>query len=442
MTTAAILPPGPSGRLWPTIQLMRNPRGMFEKWRAQYGDPFFIHALNGPILITGREDLIREVYGADPDTFGVFAEPVIRGTLGIGTIFAMKGESHRRERRLLMPMFHGERMKSYGASMQRIVRQIAQQAAQAGRVDILPMMVKISFQVIVENIFGGSSPDQVSALIAASEKMVKAMHPILFFSPKSHRRFFGIGPWDRMVRARAELFRLIDEVTASQRKSGQSHDDILSLLCQATYEDGSPISVEHIRDELVTFLFAGHETTALSLTWAIYFLHRNKSVLAKLRDELASTTRSPADLAAAPYLKACIQETLRLNPIVTETLRTLKEPMTLGEYYLPAGHTIAIAAVLAHYNPANYADPERFLPERFIEKSYSPFVYMPFGGGHRRCLGAAFASYEMAMVLGVLLQEYELDLLDTQEVRCVRRNVTMGPSSPIPMRIKPRLPSA
>jgi len=209
----------------------------------------------------------------------------------------------------------------------------------------------------------------------------------------------------------------------------------LALLCRSTYDDGTPISTEHIRDELITFLFAGHETTALSLTWAMYFLHRSPNILETLKSELKNTGEDPHELATAPFLKACIQETLRLNPIVTETLRTLAQPLDLGEFHLPAGHTLALATILAHYNPDNYPEPAKFDPDRFLQRSYSPFVYMPFGGGHRRCLGAAFATYEMAMVLGVFLSEFHFKLLDSREVRSVRRNVTMGPSSPVPMSV-------
>jgi len=140
-------------------------------------------------------------------------------------------------------------------------------------------------------------------------------------------------------------------------------------------------------------------------------------------------------LVSAPYLKATIQETLRVHPIVTETLRKLKVPLQLGEYLLPAGMAVAPATVLAHYNALTYEEPELFRPQRFIDRSYSPFEYMPFGGGHRRCIGAAFASYEMAIVLGTLLKRFQLELIDSKPVVPKRRNVTIGPSTGIPIRV-------
>ncbi|MDP1560042.1 MAG: cytochrome P450, partial [Pirellulaceae bacterium] len=191
--------------------------------------------------------------------------------------------------------------------------------------------------------------------------------------------------------------------------------------------------------ELLTFLFAGHETTALSLTWAIYHIFRDVRIVEKLRTELDSLPdEAPAALAEASYLKATIQETLRVNPLITETLRKLREPMELGEYHLTAGMGLALATVLAHYNPTTFPEPDLFRPERFIEQSFSPFQYMPFGGGHRRCIGAAFASYEMAMVLGVFLRRFDFQLLDPRPVVPKRRSVTMGPSSPVPVKITKR----
>ena len=270
----------------------------------------------------------------------------------------------------------------------------------------------------------------------ASRRVVASSSPLLFFSRKTHVPFFGFSPWDRWLKAKRDLFQILDEVIEKRKQDNFQCDDILSLLCAATYEDGQAITREHIYAELMTFLFAGHETTALSLTWAIYHLHSNENALSSLRNELDSfSDDSPTSLTSAPFLKATVQETLRIHPIVTETLRKLKAPMQLGEYTLPIGMAVAPATVLAHHNPDTYAEPELFRPERFIERSYSPFEYMPFGGGHRRCIGAAFASYEMAIVLGTLLKRFELKLVDTTPVIPKRRNITIGPSTGVPIRV-------
>ena len=430
------LPPGPAGSWRPTLQLIRNPRAAMEGWVKRFGDPFLLNALNGPVVITGRQDLIRTIHGQDPSIYSPFATPTIIPMMGSGSMVILEGEPHRRERRLMMPMFHGDRMKAYGASMQQIALEQFEAHRARGAVSTLALMTDISLETIVRTIFGGDNRASATKLMDASRRVVACSNPLLFFSRKSHVSFFGFSPWDRWQAAKKELFQLLDHVVDERQGSTSSHDDILSMLCTATYEDGQSITRDHLYSELLTFLFAGHETTALTLTWAIYHLHRVPETLAKLRKELDSLNEeSPALLASNPYLKAVVQETLRIHPIVTETLRKLNSPLPLGDYLLSAGIAVAPATVLAHHNPETYPEPERFRPERFLERSYSPFEYMPFGGGHRRCIGAAFASYEMAMVLGILLKRYELELIDSKPVVPKRRNVTIGPSSHVPLRV-------
>lgn len=430
------LPPGPAGSWRPTLKLIRNPRQALESWVKVYGDPFLLNALNGPVVVTGREDLIRTIHGQDPSIYAPFATATIIPLMGSGSMLILEGESHRRERRLVMPMFHGDRMKAYGASMQQCTVEQFESHRVEKQIDTLDLMIEISLEVIVRTIFGGHDRELAIQLMDASRRVVANSSPLLFFSQKTHVPCFGFSPWDRWTKAKNDLFRLLDEVIEKRGQSSFQSDDILSMLCAATYEDGQSITREHIYSELMTFLFAGHETTALSLTWAMYHLHKNTNSLSRLRQELDSLADdSPASLTSAAYLKATVQETLRIHPILTETLRKLKAPLQLGEYMLPVGMSVAPATVLAHHNPATYTEPELFRPERFLERSYSPFEYMPFGGGHRRCIGAAFASYEMAIVLGTLLKRFELELVDSKPVVPKRRNVTIGPSTGVPIRV-------
>ena len=216
-------------------------------------------------------------------------------------------------------------------------------------------------------------------MIDASLRMVAAAHLLLFFSKKTHISFLGLSPIDRGNSANANLIALFELAIEARQRNGDNRQDILALFCQAKYEDGQTISREHIYSELMTFLFAGHETTALSMAWAIYHLHRNPASLTRLREELdALPDEQPETLAAAPYLKAVVQETLRIHPIVTETLRKLTQAMDLGEFTVPAGMAVASATVLAHYNADVYPEPDTFRPERFLERSYLPFEYMRY----------------------------------------------------------------
>lgn len=439
LTLKGPLPPGPSGSWRPTLQLIRNPRTAMEHWAKTYGDPFLLNALNGPVVVTGRADLIRTIHGQDPNIYSPFATATIEPLIGSGSMLILEGDPHRRERRLVMPMFHGDRMKAYGLSMQQSALEQLDSFRKKGQFLTLDLMTAISLEIIVRTIFGGSDRELTSRLMAASRSLVANSHPLLFFSKKTHLSFLGLSPWDRYVRSKKTLFALLDEVVARRQQSPNDSDDILALLCSATYEDGEKITRDHLFAELLTFLFAGHETTALSLTWAIYHLISHRSVLSRLREELdALPDQQPSSLTGAVYLKATVQETLRIHPIVTETLRKLKVPMQLGEYVVPAGTAVAPATVLAHHNPATYPDPESFKPDRFIERSFSPFEYMPFGGGHRRCIGAAFATYEMAIVLGTLLKRYEWELVDSKPVVPKRRSVTIGPSTGVPVRVVER----
>ncbi len=411
------LPLGPRGSWLPTLQLIRNPRAALEGWVRRFGDPFLLNALNGPVVVTGREDLIRKIHGQDPAIYAPFATTTIVPLMGNGSMLILEGDMHRRERRLMTPMFHGERMKAYGASMQQCVVERLELACQRPQTNTLDLMTDISLEIIVRTIFGGNDQALVAKLMRASQQVVASSSPLLFFSRKTHVPLWGLSPWDRWNKAKQNLFRCLDQVIEQRTESAQTCDDILSMLCSATYEDGQPITREHIYSELMTFLFAGHETTALSLTWAVYHLHTNPQVLSALRHELdALEDDSPTKLSSAAFLKATVQETLRIHPIVTETLRKLKAPMQLDDYHLPAGMAVAPATVLAHHNAETYAKPDSFLPERFLERSYSPFEYMPFGGGHRRCIGAAFASYEMAIVLGTILRRFQLELTETKPV--------------------------
>jgi cytochrome P450 len=430
------LPPSIEGAWWNTWQIVRDPRRALEGWVKLHGDPFLVHTLNGTVVITGRADLIREIFGNDPANYDPFATAALVPILGEGSMLVMGGETHRRERKLVMPMFHGDRMRAYGSAMQEVAIEKVNQFLERGpAIPTLELMTGISLEVIVRTVFGVDHRNLSDSIMHASREVIRKLNPILFFSRRTHFSLFGVSPWDRFQAARHKLRDVFDAIFEQRQKDGFQGEDIFSMMNAARYEDGEPITRDHLREELMTFLFAGHETSAIAMTWAIYHLHSHPESLRTLRDELHDLPdRSPASLAAAPYLKAVVQESLRLHPIVTEVIRKLRVPLQLGEWNLPAGLAVAPATVLAHYNPTTYPDPDAFLPERFLKRTYSPFEYMPFGGGHRRCIGAAFAAYEMAIVLGTLLSEHRWELVDAGPVVPKRRNLTMGPSSNVSIR--------
>lgn len=433
------LPDGPTGKLLPTLSFMRDSLGALTKWVAEYGDPVFINALNGPVIATGKPDLIETIFSADPANYETFAKDTLRPILGPGSMLQLEGKAHQRERKLIMPMFHGQRMKSCVDAMQRIALRSFDPHSGSGTVSMLDITTAISLDIIVEVMLGAEDKKAVTTLVKQSAAVVQRTWPLFFFSRKTQFRFFGLAPWDRFQKARDELrATLVQEIEKRDGKT-EGREDILSLLLEARYEDGSKMETGHLLDELGTFLFAGHETSAIAMAWAVYYLLNNREAREKLVAELdANIDKQPAEIARLPWLNAVVSESLRLNPIVGDVLRVLKEPMELGEYRIPAGYAVAPQILLAHYNEKVFPEPERFDPSRFIDKRYSPGEYLPFGGGVRRCAGAAFALHEMAIVLATLFSRYELELLETKPVVPKRRNITIGPSTGIRVEIRPR----
>ena len=334
-------------------------------------------------------------------------------------------------------MFHGDRMRAYGGIMQRIAS-TQMQTVERGPFAMLDLTTKISLQVIVEAVLGGERAESIDQLMSRARSLVEKSHPVLFFSPKMQFHFLGLSPWDRFTRAKTQLRNAFDAELLRRQQDPAPREDILSMLMEARYDDGTAMEPEHLYDELGTFLFAGHETSAIAMAWATYYLLTHPDKLARLKAELSSIDASrPGDLAQLPYLKAVVSESLRMNPIVTEVLRVLNTPMELGEFHIPAGVAVAPAAVMVHYDESVYDRPEQFQPERFLEKQYSAAEFLPFGGGARRCAGAAFALYEMAIILGTLFSKYDFRLLENRPVVPRRRNVTLGPSTGIQVQVRP-----
>lgn len=439
-----LLPPGPEGRWFPTLRFVRDPKGSMDRWVGQYGDPFLMRALNGPVVVTGRPDLIRQIYSHDPMDYDIFAMKTVQPILGPGAMLLLSGQAHRRERKLVMPMFHGERMRAYSAAMRECARKGLAEVEEGQPFKMLDATTKISLEIIVQAIFGGEEQASISRLISCSQNLIKRSSPLLFFSRNLQFSFAGLSPWDRFAKAKAALRKAFDVELLRRKQTPRQREDILTLLLNSTYEDGTRIDPEHAYDELATFLFAGHETSAIAMAWAMYHLHDNPNILKTVQQELDRVGHddlvdSAEELAKLPYLKAVAQETLRMNPVVTEVVRVLNRPMTLGDFQLEPGMAVAPAAALVHYRSDIFPEPQIFRPERFMERSYSSNEYMPFGGGHRRCAGAAFALHEMAIVLGTLLRNNRFELLEREKVVPKRRNVTMGPSTPIRMRLIKRV---
>jgi len=434
--TRSGLPPGPRFAALNSFRYARDAYGFLAKIRGRYGDPIRVDTVNGVVYLTGTPAGAQQVFTADPDTFVPFAAEVVRPLIGDNSILLLFGARHRRERKLLVPAFHGERMRAYGETI-RAAALAAAAAWPSDREFVFQTSSQwISLEVIIRAVFGVVEPGHVEAVRAAILELVASAAPSMLFFPFMQRSFFGLGPWPRLQRARERIDLLIaGEIAARRARADEAGEDILSLMLRARDEEGAPMSDAELRDELLTLLFAGHETTGIALAWAIYWLHRDPERLGRLREELdaAGERPDPEVIARMPYLEAVVQETLRLHPIVPDIPRQLARPFELGGYKLPPGAAVSVATALLHSAPETFPEPDKFKPERFLGRKYTPFEYTPFGGGARRCLGAAFATYEMKIVLATLLGRFRLELAES-EVRPGRRNLVLGPASGVRVR--------
>lgn len=432
--TRAILPPGPRWTLPATMRLIRDPYAAQHELRMRYGDLVTFPSPNGRIVLAMTPALAKPILTAPADTYGAWAVGTLSAVIGARSLLATEGEIHRSDRKLLTPPVHGSRMRAYGEAMRALARRRYERAFVPGAtVRTQDVMTDITVDVILRTVFGvadGSSLDEGRALMAE----IVGISPLLFFSKAAHSPLFP--PYRRFVRVR-ERFRVwLHARIAEARARGDAGEDVLAMMLAARYDDGSAMSDEDLGAQLVTLLFAGHETTSIALSWAVHWLGRHPDALERVRAEIAGVgiDADPEMVARLPYLSAICDETLRLRPIVTENLRLVRRPFEIGGYTLPVGMGVGVAIAEIHADPAIYDAPQEFRPERFLERRFSAFEHLPFGGGHRRCIGAAFAEYEMRLALAVLVDGWDLELVDQGE-RPVRRSVTMGPARGVPVRV-------
>lgn len=435
------LPPGP--RLPPAAQLawfMANPVHQLETCRRRYGDMFTIRTpIFGTEVIVCRPSTVRSVFRGDPDLFrGGEANSALGIMLGEGSVLLQDGARHRRERKLLLPPFNGDRMRSYATVMQRQTERVVETWRHGEPLSLLPSMQRITLEVILRSVFGMDDGDELGTLRDALATMVEGptsaigMLPMM---PIFQRDLGPLWPWAefqrRMTQADQLIHRQIERARRRAARGETDRSDILSLLVRAVDDEGHTMSNRELRDELMTLLVAGHETTATSLAWAFEQILWNPAAHRRVVQELdhvVGTGELKAEhLPELSYLDAAIKETLRLRPIIGMLGRTLAAPTTLQGHQLDAGNMVVPCVYLAHRNADVYPQPERFEPERFIAKKADPYAWFPFGGGARRCIGMAFALYEMKVVLATILRRYRLRLRQRAPLRVVLRGFTFAP---------------
>jgi cytochrome P450 len=402
---------------------------------ARYGDPFTWPTFLGRVVVTGDPIGIREILTADPAVYSALGAELLGPVLGANNLILLSGEPHRAMRRFYGPQFHGERLHEYGAVIARIAGELSARWPRDRPFAIEDTMRAISLDVILEVVLGLGEPGKRDVFKGAILQLVRALKPSFMFIPGLRRSMLGLSAWARFRRRAVAAAVLFEQEVSARRGGDNQRQDLLSMLIAARKDDGTPFGGEEILEQMVSLIGAGHETTASALTWALFHIHRSPSVKARLLDEVRGMGKEadPVAVARLPFLDAVCSEALRLNPVAPLIGRTLRSDLTVKGHTLPAGLSVGINIVALHRRPDLYPAPDRFHPERFLGRDYGPFEYLPFGGGARRCLGAAFALFEMKLVLATVLRGNALELTDRSDVRSALRNTTASPAKKIKM---------
>jgi cytochrome P450 len=412
------------------FRYLRDPLGFLIGFQRRYGDVFTVRfPFFGQIVYVARPDLVKAVVTGAPSVFhaGEANASVLEPALGPNSVLTLDDEPHLRQRKLLLPPFHGERVRRYGELIVETTRREMERWPVGEPFAMRPHTQRITLAVIMRAVFGVHDEERLARFERLIDDFARRVGVITTF-PNLRRDFGRLSPWGRFVRSRDALDEFIyEEVRLRRAEPGhEERDDVMSLLLGARDEDGRPMSDEEVRDELVTVLGAGHETTATGLAWAVERLVRNPEVLARLRDSVAAGEED--------YLGATVKETLRSRPVIVDVARKLTAPARIGDYELPAGTFVLPAIAALHYREDVFPEPRRFRPERFLDgKGPAPkadnYAWIPFGGGVRRCIGAAFAEYEMRTILREFVQRAELRPADPAPERVRVRNITLAPAN-------------
>jgi cytochrome P450 family 135 len=434
------LPPEPAmSPLRQTLAWSVRPFGFLERCRRELGDSFSLTFLGfeRPMVMITEPAAIKALYterdqGLPPGR-NIFLEPI----LGSRSLLLLQGADHLAHRKLMLPAFHGERMRSFEPMMEAIVDAEIDAWPLGEEFPLHPRMQAVTLEVILRVVFGVSDGPRLERLRGLLRDLLAETGTAGVQLRALLLRRFGseASVWGRFEGRLREVDDLLYAEIAEHRAKDdlEDRDDILSTLILARFEDGEGMSDKDLRDQLMTLLLAGHETTATGLAWTFDLLLRHGAVLDRLRGELEDGREE--------YLRAVISESLRLRPVVPLAGRRLKKPLVAAGLELPAGTDVTPAIWLAHTRPDTYPEPYAFRPERFLEEAPETYAWVPFGGGVRRCIGGAFAEFEMRIVLREVLTRCELHKADPAPERAARRNITLSPKDGTPVVVTARHPS-
>lgn len=443
--SALKLPNGPQTHPWvQTYQWLTNPLEYMETCAKRYGDTFTLRI--GPVftpqVFFSNPQAIQQIFTTDPKQLDSGEPAGIKSPLlGRQSLLALEGKPHQRQRKLLTPPLHGERMLAYGQLTREITEQVISKWQVGESFSVLPSMQEISLEVILKAVFGLVDGPRYEKLKKVLLKILNPKQPfvtaMMIVFPSFQRDLGSWSPWGRFLRLREQMDELIyAEIQERKEQADPSRTDILSLMMAARDEDGQSMTDVELRDELITLLVAGHETTATSLAWALYWIYHLPQVREKLLQEIDSLGKDPDPNAILrlPYLSAVCSETLRLYPVAMLALnRLVKSPLEIMGYQLNTGTLVIPCIYLTHHREDLYPQSKQFKPERFLERQFLPSEYLPFGGGNRRCIGMAFALFEMKVVLATVLSHWQMELADSKPVQPARKGALLGPGGGVQM---------
>ena len=433
------LPPEPrSSSLVQTLRWSFRPLQFMEDCRRRYGDSFSVKFLGfeRPMVLISDPAAIKALYtdrahGLPPGR-NIVLEPIV----GPRSLLLQEGAEHLARRRLMLPPFHGERMRSYERTMAEIVGAEIDGWPLDQEFAIHPRMQAVTLEVILRVVFGVSEGPRLDRLRGMlSTVLQETASPRAQVFALATRRFRGGNAFARFERQLREVDELLFAEIAEHRRREDlaERDDILSMLMRAEFEDGGRMEDAELRDQLMTLLLAGHETTATALAWTFDLVLRHRAVLERLRETLAAGEED--------YLRAAITESLRLRPVIPLAGRRLATELVADGMALPAGTDVTPAIWLAHTRADVYPEPFAFRPERFLDEGPDTYAWIPFGGGVRRCIGATFAEFEMRVVLREVLGRCELRKASPRPERTGRRNITFSPKDGTPVVVSERRPA-
>jgi cytochrome P450 len=395
-----------------------------ERCRARFGKRFTLRLVGQPpFVMLADPDDVKSVFTAPPEVLhpGEGASRVLEPLLGTNSVILLDERDHLEQRKLMLPAFHGDRMERLSGLITEVAERDVASWPRGEALALHPRLQALTLEIILRAVFG---LDPGPGLDALRERLTSILEwgsrPIGMFQPLQ-RGLDGRGPYAAFAALRDEVDALLYELIDQRRGEDGGRDDVLAMLLAARHENGSPMSPQELRDELMTLLVAGHETTASQLAWAFERLSRSPAVLARLREEIDAGDGDA-------YLTATVHETLRRRPVLPNAApRLVKREIEIGGWTYPPGACLVAHTYLIHHDPEIYPEPYVFRPERFLDEAPSTYTWTPFGGGRRRCLGAGFATLEMKIVLRAVLASAELDAAGNGAEPSRRRSITISP---------------